>query len=91
MSIEKTIKAHDKPTTLNVNGASHHCPIPVKHNNQYYHDGNSIYQYQLVNIIKGHDKISAGGLVQVVKRNGKYMLTLGGTNSYSENSKNLLN
>ena len=85
MSVEKSIKAHDKPTTLNVNGANYHCPIPVKHNNQYYHDWNT--RYQLVNIIKGHDKICAGGLVQVVKRNGKCMLTVGGTYPYSESSK----
>ena len=71
------VKTHDNPTTLNVNGAGHHCPVPTTPFNH------------LVNIIMGHNTIfSFGHFVQAVERNGKCKLTLGG-NAYSENSKNL--
>ena len=71
------VKTHNNPTTLNVNGADHRCPVPT-----------SPFNY-LVNIIKGHNTIfSFGHFVQAVERNGKCKLTLGG-NAYSENSKNL--
>ena len=67
----------------------------MKHKkHKLYHDTYDsvpIDTYDLVNIIKEHDTISAGGLVQAVERNGKCILILGGTNPYSENSKNLVN
>ena len=85
------VKTHDKPTTLNVNRPSHHCPIPTKHNNQYYIDRNSKDLYYLINIKKRDKTISAHSLLQVVERNGKFMLILGGTDPYSENSKNSVN
>ena len=66
------VKTDDKPTTLNVNGPSHHCPIPTKHNNQYYIDRNSKDLYYLVNIKKRDKTISAHSLLQVVERNGKF-------------------
>ena len=81
------VKTHDKPTAQNVNGESRHCPLVTKRN-YYRDDSNRFKPYNLVNIRKGHDTIfSLGGLLQAVKRNGKCMLILGGTNPYSENSK----
>ena len=92
LSVEKSmkVKTHDKPTTRNVNGPNHHCPIPIAHTyNHYYYNGS--HEYYLVNIRKRHNTISPHSLLQVVERNGKYMLKLGGTDSYSENSKNSVN
>ena len=78
------VKTQDNPTTLNVNEAGHHCPIPTKPIFALYS-----LPYKLVSIIMGHNTIfSFGHFVQAVERNGKCKLTLGG-NAYSENSKNL--
>ena len=81
------VKTHDKPITHNVNGASRHCPIPMR---DYYYDDHHD-AYSLINIIKVDNTYSVSGLVQAVEKNGKYMLTLGGTNPYSDNSKYSVN
>ena len=79
------VKTRDKPTThdQNIITASRDCPIP----NYYYVDDDDDI-YIVINIIKGHYTYSAGNFIQAVERNGKYMLTLGGTNPFSHNSKN---
>ena len=73
---------HDKSTTVNIPGANHdkrHCPSdPGRHNVLPYKG------YYMVNIQKGN----GGHLVQAVERNGRYTLILGGTDPYTENSKN---
>lgn len=84
MSVKKSIKVttHDKPTTLNIPDDQRHCPSDPSS-----YDLLPYKQYYLINIKKGNS-ISDGGFVQAVERNGKCTLILGGTNPYSENSKN---
>ena len=92
LSVEKSmkVKTHDKSTThdQNVITASRHCPIPTK---DYYFDDDDDEEYNLINIIMNHNTYSVSGLVQAIEWNGKYMLTLGGINPYSESSKNSVN
>ena len=80
------VKTRDKPTThdQNIITASRDCPIPIR---LYYVDNDDDI-YNVINIIKGHYTYSVGSFVQAVERNGKYMLTLGGTNLFSHNSEN---
>ena len=80
------VKTHDKSTARdqNVISPSGDCPITAR---VYYVDDDGDI-YNVINIGKEHDIYSVSNFVQAVERNGKYMLTLGGINPFSQNSKN---